>query len=54
VRTSRIRLSTPLANPDIWLHRKRDNLEQYVNRGGLVKVAFFGGQTYPTYDPCMS
>jgi hypothetical protein len=31
------------ANPDIWVQRKRDNLEAYVNRGGLVKVAFFGG-----------
>ncbi len=31
-------------NPDIWVHRKRDNLEGYVNgRGGTVKVAFFGG-----------
>jgi len=25
------------------VHYKRDNLEAFVNRGGLVKVAFFGG-----------
>ena len=25
------------------MHHKRDNLEAFVNRGGLVKVAFFGG-----------
>ncbi|HXB74346.1 MAG TPA: nucleotidyl transferase AbiEii/AbiGii toxin family protein [Candidatus Acidoferrales bacterium] len=31
------------ANADIWVQRKRYNLEAYVNRGGLVKVAFFGG-----------
>jgi len=31
------------ANPDIWVQRKRDNLEAYVKRGGLVKLAFFGG-----------
>jgi hypothetical protein len=31
------------ANLDIWVQRKRDNLEAYVNRGGLVRVAFFGG-----------
>jgi hypothetical protein len=30
-------------SPDIWVQRKRDNLEAYVNRGGLVRVAFFGG-----------
>ena len=31
------------ANPDTWVHYKRDNLEAFVNRGGRVKVAFFGG-----------
>lgn len=32
------------ASPDKWVHRKRDNLEGYVERrGGAVKVAFFGG-----------
>jgi hypothetical protein len=30
-------------DPDTWVHYKRDNLEAFVNRGGLVKVAFFGG-----------
>ncbi|HEY1342406.1 MAG TPA: nucleotidyl transferase AbiEii/AbiGii toxin family protein [Bryobacteraceae bacterium] len=31
------------SDSDSWLHYKRDNLEAFVNRGGLVKVAFFGG-----------
>jgi len=32
------------ADPDVWVHRKRDNLEAFVNRGGgVVKVALFGG-----------
>ncbi len=32
------------ADHDVWVHRKRDNLEAFVNRGGgVVKVAFFGG-----------
>src|ERR1700722_12698418 len=31
------------SDPDVWVHRKRDNLEAFVNRGGVVKVAFFGG-----------
>jgi hypothetical protein len=31
------------ANPDVWVHFKRDNLEAFVDRGGAVKVAFFGG-----------
>jgi hypothetical protein len=31
------------ANPEVWVHRKRDNLEAFVDRGGVVKVAFFGG-----------
>jgi hypothetical protein len=26
-----------------WVHRKPNNLEAFVNRGGVVKVAFFGG-----------
>jgi hypothetical protein len=30
-------------DPEPWVHHKRDNLEAFVNRGGLVKVAFFGG-----------
>jgi Nucleotidyl transferase AbiEii toxin, Type IV TA system len=30
-------------DPETWVHLKRDNLEAFVNRGGLVKVAFFGG-----------
>ena len=30
-------------DPDTWVHHKRDNLEAFVTRGGLVKVAFFGG-----------
>jgi len=30
-------------DPDTWVHHKRDNLEAFVNRGGLVKVVFFGG-----------
>jgi hypothetical protein len=31
------------ADPDAWVHHKRDNLEAFVDRGGAVKVAFFGG-----------
>ena len=31
------------SNPDAWVHRKRDNLEAFVDRGAAVKVAFFGG-----------
>jgi len=31
------------ANPDVWVQRKRDNLEAFVDRGGAVKIAFFGG-----------
>lgn len=31
-------------DPAVWVNRKRDNLEGYIDRGGgLVKVAFFGG-----------
>ena len=30
-------------DPDAWVQRKHDNLEAFVNRGGLVKIAFFGG-----------
>lgn len=30
-------------DPDVWIHRERDNLEAFVNREGVVKVAFFGG-----------
>lgn len=32
-----------VSDPDVWVHRKRDNLEGFVNRGGVVKLAFFGG-----------
>jgi hypothetical protein len=33
-----------LADPEVWVHRKRNNLEAFVHRaGGVVKVAFFGG-----------
>ena len=33
-----------LADPRIWVHRKRDDLEVFLNfGGGAVKVAFFGG-----------
>jgi len=31
------------ADPNAWVQRKRDNLEAFVDRGGLVKLAFFGG-----------
>jgi hypothetical protein len=31
------------ASTDVWVHFKRDNLEAFVDRGGAVKVAFFGG-----------
>ena len=31
------------ADDDVWVHRKRDNLEAFVERRGPVKVAFFGG-----------
>ena len=31
------------ADPDVWVQYKRDNLETFVDRGGVVKVAFFGG-----------
>jgi hypothetical protein len=31
------------ADPDAWVHRRRDNPEAFVDRGGVVKVAFFGG-----------
>src|SRR5580692_2094826 len=34
------------ADPDTWVHRKRDNLEAFVNRGGVVKIAFFGGSIH--------
>jgi len=31
-------------DPNAWVHRKRDNLEGYVERcGEAVKIAFFGG-----------
>jgi hypothetical protein len=32
------------SDPEVWVHRKPDNLEGYVERAGrTVKVAFFGG-----------
>src|SRR5262245_53352785 len=31
------------ADPNAWIQRKRDTLEAYVDRGGPVKLAFFGG-----------
>jgi hypothetical protein len=31
------------SDPDAWVHHEPDNLEAFVDRGGLVKVAFFGG-----------
>jgi hypothetical protein len=31
------------SDPDVWVHRKSDNLEVSVYRGIPVKVAFFGG-----------
>ena len=31
------------ADPDAWVQRKRDTLEAFVDRGGPVKLAFFGG-----------
>jgi nucleotidyltransferase AbiEii toxin of type IV toxin-antitoxin system len=31
------------ADPAGWVHRKRDNLEAFIDRGGPIKVAFFGG-----------
>ena len=34
-------------DPEGWVHHKRDNLEAFVNRGGVVKVAFFGGLDTP-------
>ena len=45
----RLRLRLPFfrdldpADPDAWVHHKRDNLEAFVNRNGVVRVAFFGG-----------
>ena len=31
------------ADPGAWVQRKRDTLEAFVDRGGPVKLAFFGG-----------
>jgi hypothetical protein len=31
------------SDSEVWVHCKRDNLEAFVDRGGLIKVAFFGG-----------
>lgn len=31
------------ADTNLWVHRKRDNLEAFIDRTGPVKVAFFGG-----------
>jgi hypothetical protein len=32
-----------VADPEMWVQRDRDNLEAFVDRDGLVKIAFFGG-----------
>ena len=32
-----------VSDPEVWVHCKRDNLEAFVDRGGLVKVAIFAG-----------
>jgi Nucleotidyl transferase AbiEii toxin, Type IV TA system len=32
-----------VSDSNVWVHRKTDNLEAFVDRGGMVKVAFFGG-----------
>jgi hypothetical protein len=34
---------TSTADPDAWVHYKNDNLEAFVNRGGVVKISSFGG-----------
>jgi len=41
------------ADDDVWVHRKRDNLEAFVERRGPVKVAFFGGldTLHRVHDP---
>jgi hypothetical protein len=31
------------ADPNAWVQRQRDTLEAFVDRGGPVKLAFFGG-----------
>jgi hypothetical protein len=31
------------ADPSVWVQRKYDTLEAFVDRGGPVKLAFFGG-----------
>jgi hypothetical protein len=31
------------ADPNAWVQRKQDNLEAFIDRGGPVKLAFFGG-----------
>jgi hypothetical protein len=38
---------------NVWVHRKADNLEAFVDRQGPVKVAFFGGldTLYRIQDP---
>jgi hypothetical protein len=30
-------------DPKLWIHRKPNNLEAFADRGGPVKLAFFGG-----------
>jgi len=46
---SRLQLRLPFfkdldpVDQDAWVHYKRDNLEAFVDRGGVVKIAFFGG-----------
>src|SRR5581483_5519891 len=35
--------SVAAADGKVWVQHKRDNLEGFVDRGGMVKLAFFGG-----------
>jgi hypothetical protein len=37
---------------DAWVHFKTDNLEAFVDRGGPVKVAFFGVVVSTRYAAC--
>src|SRR6476619_2700974 len=45
----RLRLRLPFfrdlnpADANAWVQRKADTLEAFVDRGGAVKIAFFGG-----------
>ena len=35
-------------DPETWVHHKRDNLEAFVNRGGLVKPELCAGRACRT------